>query len=209
MSDGILHHSKWDSLLIALSCLHAGLLLAAPSVPVIAVGLWWNSNTISHNFIHLPFFRSRALNRLYSVYLSLLLGFPQSLWRDRHLTHHGGRVFKLRMTPAIAMEAGLVTCLWTILLTRSPKFLFSVYLPGYAAGLALCYVHGYFEHAHGTKSNYGYLYNVPFFNDGYHVEHHMQPQVHWTRLPKVVVDQAEGSRWPAILRWIESLSLLR
>jgi fatty acid desaturase len=99
--------------------------------------------------------------------------------------------------------------MWTLLLARSPKFFLSVYLPGYAAGLAFCYVHGYFEHAYGTKSNYGHLYNVPFFNDGYHVEHHMKPHVHWTRLPKVVVDQAERSRWPAILRWIESLSLLR
>ncbi len=34
---------------------------AVPSVPLVAVALWWNANTIAHNFIHTPFFRSRAL----------------------------------------------------------------------------------------------------------------------------------------------------
>ena len=83
-----MRHSKWDVLLIALSFVQAALLLTAPSIPVVALGLWWNSNTVSHNFIHLPFFRSEAWNRLYSYFLSLLLGFPQSLWRERHLAHH-------------------------------------------------------------------------------------------------------------------------
>jgi hypothetical protein len=31
---------------------HGAVLLAFPSLPAIAVGLWWNANTISHNFIH-------------------------------------------------------------------------------------------------------------------------------------------------------------
>src|SRR5262249_40587215 len=46
-----------------------------------------------------------------------------------------------------------------------------------------------------------------FLNDGYHVEHHMKPQVHWTRLPQVVVEKVDRSRWPAILRWIECVNL--
>ncbi|RDJ93851.1 hypothetical protein B4Q13_19050 [Lacticaseibacillus rhamnosus] len=48
-----------------------------------------NANTISHQFIHRPFFQHRAANRLFAAYLSVLLGFPHSLWRDRHLSHHG------------------------------------------------------------------------------------------------------------------------
>ena len=54
---------------------------------MIAIGVWWNSNTIAHNFIHRPFFRSRRFNALFSAYLSVLLGIPQVLWRDRHLAH--------------------------------------------------------------------------------------------------------------------------
>ena len=34
---------------------------------LIALGLWWNSNTISHSFIHGPFFRSRRLKALFAI----------------------------------------------------------------------------------------------------------------------------------------------
>ena len=83
--------ARWDALFVALALTQGGLLLAFPSIPLIAIGLWWNANTISHIFIHRPFFRTPALNAAFSVYLSLLLGFPQSLWRARHLAHHGAR----------------------------------------------------------------------------------------------------------------------
>src|SRR5215470_10749732 len=73
---------------VALALVHGGMLLAWPSILLVAIGLWWNANTISHNFIHRPFFRVRAANAAFSCYLSLLLGFPQSLWRARHLEHH-------------------------------------------------------------------------------------------------------------------------
>src|SRR4029453_14334672 len=76
----ILRHSRWDGLLVALAFLHGFLLVFMPSVPLVSMGLWWNANTVSHNFIHLPFFRSRAANVVFSALLSLLLGLPQSLW---------------------------------------------------------------------------------------------------------------------------------
>jgi hypothetical protein len=205
---GILRHSRWDALLIALSFVHGSVLLAVPSVPVVAIGLWWNSNTISHNFIHLPFFRSAAANRLYSFYLTLLLGYPQSLWRERHLAHHSREPYRVRISSIVAAEAILVLCLWLLLFAHSPQFFLRVYLPGYTAGLALCYIHGYFEHAHGTKSNYGILYNTPFFNDGYHVEHHSWPAEHWSRLPQRIVRGATASPWPAVLRWMEAANLV-
>jgi hypothetical protein len=207
VSEGILRHSKLDALLIALSAVHAAVLLVAPSIPVIAVGLWWNSNTVSHYFIHLPFFRSCRCNGLYSLFLSLLLGFPQSLWRQRHLLHHSGEGARVQMSARVVVEAGLVACVWVFLLTGSPQFFMRVYLPGYMAGLALCYIHSYFEHAHTTKSNYGHFYNAVFFNDGYHVEHHFRPSEHWTRLPQVATTMVASSRWPAVLRWIDVINL--
>jgi hypothetical protein len=204
----VLRHSKWDALLVALSFVQGGVLLTAPSIPLIALGLWWNANTISHNFIHLPFFRSANLNRIYSLYLSLLLGFPQSLWRGRHLAHHSGHPFKLRWTTDLVSEAGPILLMWAVLAAKYPRFFLLVYLPGYVTGLALCYIHGYFEHAQGTKSNYGLFYNTSFFNDGYHVEHHSRPSEHWTRVPRHVVEGANTSRWPAILRWMEIADLV-
>ena len=43
----------------------------------------WNSNTISHIHLHAPIFRGQAANRVFSLYLSLLLGVPQSWWKRR------------------------------------------------------------------------------------------------------------------------------
>ena len=62
----VLRYSPWDGVLIALSFAYAAFLLSAPSIPLIAIGLWWTANTVAHNFIHTPFFRSRALNRVVS-----------------------------------------------------------------------------------------------------------------------------------------------
>jgi hypothetical protein len=157
VSRALLRHSRWDAILIGLSLLHAMAMYLVPSIPVIAIGLWWNSNTISHNFIHLPFFRSNRWNRAYSIFLSMLLGFPQTLWRDRHLAHHGGHNTSLRFSTATALELGAVLSLWGFLLYGVPGFFVLVYLPGYALGLCLCFLHGYFEHApEGTTSHYGF-----------------------------------------------------
>ena len=97
--------------------------------------------------------------------------------------------------------------LWGFLLAVQPYFFLTAYLPGYLVGLTLCYLHGHFEHARGTTSHYGLLYNLLFFNDGYHVEHHTRPAEHWTRLPKRRPAEATGSRWPAVLRWLEHFNL--
>jgi fatty acid desaturase len=207
ISRGLLRHSRWDAVLIGLSLLHPVAMFLVPSMPVIAIGLWWNSNTISHNFIHLPFFRSSRWNRAYSLFLSLLLGFPQTVWRDRHLAHHAGHPGRLRFSAAIAIELGAVLALWGLLLYTVPDFFLFVYLPGYGLGLCLCFLHGYFEHAEGTTSHYGFVNNVLFFNDGYHVEHHRLPGEHWTRLPGYVRPGARSSSWPAVFRWIEYISI--
>jgi len=285
---GGFRHSRWDALLVFLALAHGALLLARPSIPLIAVALWWNANTISHNFIHLPFFRSRALNRLFSWYLTALLGIPQTLWRERHLAHHGrnGARRKLRvrariswhfgasagqadarrrdagdvltssrsgnaadacppprpaglrlprpanycglpvmiqlgmgaaakchiilaraLSPAAATELALVLGVWSALATLASKFFFTVYLPGYLAGLGLCYLQGHYEHVRGTTSHYGSLYNLTFFNDGYHVEHHERPGEHWRYLPRQVRYGAPASPWPPVLRWLGAVNL--
>jgi hypothetical protein len=205
----ILRHSPWDALLVGLALLHGALLVLVPSVPLIALGLWWNANTISHNFVHLPFFRSRAANVLFAAYLSLLLGFPQSLWAARHLAHHRDEPFG--WTPvrrAWLAQGALVFALWAVLLALAPKFFLAGYLPGWLLGLGLCHLHGRFEHARGTVSHYGRLYNWLFFNDGFHGEHHARPARHWTALPySREAGEPNVSPWPAVLRWLEHASL--
>jgi hypothetical protein len=207
-STRVLRYSTWDALFIGLSVLHGVVLLTIPSIPVIALGLWWNANTIAHNFIHLPFFTSPGLNRAFSAYLTILLGFPQSVWRQRHLLHHAGVDRRVRLTRDMALESALVAALWTTIGVLAPWFLLTIYLPGWLIGLGLCHLQGHYEHARGTTSHYGWFYNALFFNDGYHVEHHARPREHWTRLRRLPRRGSESaSRWPPVLRWLEAFGL--
>jgi len=206
--ESLSHRKAEDSLLVVLAGAHAAMLMAAPTAPVIAIGLWWNANTISHYFIHRPFFRRRGANRAFAAYLSVLLGFPHALWRDRHLAHHAGVAARTHLSRDLVVQAALVLALWSAMLVAAPLFFLSVYLPGWAAGLLLCGAHGYYEHAHGTTSHYGRLYNLLLFNDGYHVEHHAHPSAHWTRLPAHHDPRARVSRWPAPMRWLEGDGLI-
>jgi hypothetical protein len=207
-----LRHSPWDVLLVALALGHGVVLLLFPPAWCIALGLWWNANTVSHNFIHRPFFRGRRLNPLFSAYLSVLLGFPQSLWRERHLAHHRGESVRWRTHWKTWVGEGLLLgCCWTLLLFTKPGYFLQTYLLGWLAGLVLCQLQGYFEHGRGlvTFSHYGRVYNWLFFNDGFHVEHHAHPGRHWTELPrcKAAANPLQQSRWPAILRWLDWFNL--
>jgi hypothetical protein len=194
-------------LFIPLAIVHAAALVVYPSIPLIALALWWNANTIAHNFIHRPFFPRPVANRAFSAFLSLVLGFPHDLWRQRHLRHHaetaGGPPRRLALTAALTVETALVATLWTTMVLLTPRGFLFVYLPGWLLGLALCQLQGYFEHARGTTSHYGRVYNTLFFNDGYHVEHHLRPTTHWSRLPALTDPAWQGSRWPAVLRLLD------
>jgi Fatty acid desaturase len=201
---GILRYSSWDALLVFLAVGHGALVMSFPYFPVIALGLWWNSNTIAHYFLHRPFFRLRGLNVAFSLFLTVLLGIPQTLWRERHLAHHAGKAWTVPPSAPLAVEVLLILSLWSFLLFRDWRFFLITYLPAYSCGLLLCWVHGYYEHARGTTSHYGRIYNFLFLNDGYHVEHHAHSAEHWTRLPRWLKPGSSASRWPAILRWLDT-----
>src|SRR5438552_1489943 len=147
---GVLRAPHWDIVMPALAAAHLGVLFLAPTPSVIALGVWWNANTIAHSFIHRPFFRRRSANLIFAAYLSVLVGFPQSLWRDRHLAHHAGVRARVRISRELIGQTTLILLMWTALAARAPAFFLSVYVPGYLGGLTLCALHGYFEHAGGT-----------------------------------------------------------
>jgi fatty acid desaturase len=64
------------------------------------------------------------------------------------------------------------------------------YLPFYYFGHCLSYLNGYYRHFGGNPdepiawgvSSYDKLYNLIWFNNGYHAEHHYKPKVHWTKM---------------------------
>ncbi|MSP62312.1 MAG: hypothetical protein EXR72_18670 [Myxococcales bacterium] len=225
-SSDIFRHSRRDAALVALALLHgaaalalvararsldgAGLLAAAT---LIAVGVWWSSNTISHNHLHNPLFRARGLNGAFSLYLSLLLGVPQTLWRDRHLWHHAGEpAHRLpRVAPAARREIALIALAWATLAALAPTFFLAAFLPGYLIAMALCHLQGRYEHlgAAAGISHYAPLHNRLWFNDGYHAEHHLHPREHWSRLPARRQSDARVSPQPPLLRWLDGRPMNR
>ena len=172
---GFLRFSRWDGVLVGLSFAYGAALLLAPSIPLVAIGLWWTSNTVGHNFIHTPFFRSARLNTAYSLFLSALTGIPQTLWRRRHLDHHAGRPCRRDRSGLLAMETGVVAGLWVFVALAASDVFLGIYLPGYAAGLGLCFLQDITSTPAARPVTTAGLYNLCFFNDGYHVEHHSRP----------------------------------
>ncbi len=192
-----------DRALLALTGLHAAVLAMAPPWPVLGALLWWNANVLSHQHVHRRLFYSRHHDALFSAWLSLLLGLPQRWWRAQHLAHHAQTRARVRFEAGFGAELALVALLWGGLAALAPAFLWSSYLPGFAFGLGLCGVHGFFEHHGGTTSCYGRVWNLLFCNDGYHVEHHAHPQLPSADLPHVREPAARASRWPPVLRWLD------
>jgi fatty acid desaturase len=247
----LFRQSPADAWLVAMALVHGGLAVAgalviarAPTVSGLvaaaaftALGLWWSSNTISHNHLHNPIFEKDALNRGFSLYLSALLVVPQSIWRARHLAHHAGdpprrnrggeRSEPRRSSPGhvrrggpserriargAPLELALCAAVVAVLLACAPRLLLFGCAPGYVVGMGLCWLQGWFEHvgpdgAAGV-SFYGALYNRLWFNDGFHAEHHRWPREHWSRLPSRRLDAARASGLPPVARWLSSLRTL-
>jgi hypothetical protein len=212
----LLRHWPADAWLFNASAIYLLIVLLLPTVWTIALGIYWISNTVSHNFIHQPFFRSRRLNRCFAIYLSAITGIPQRLWRDRHLAHHAGvrpgahfakcaLGWRFRCSRELLTQTLIVASLWAAAFKWNAQFAISTLVPGFVGALVLCGLHGYYEHARGTTSHYGALYNALFFNDGLHVEHHRAPKAHWSELRPA--QAARESRWPAVIRWLDLLSL--
>ena len=64
------------------------------------------------------------------------------------------------------------------------------YFPCHYFGHCLSYLNGYYLHYGGNPdlpiawgvSSYHRLYNLLWFNNGYHAEHHLRPKQHWTQM---------------------------
>jgi fatty acid desaturase len=75
----------------------------------------------------------------------------------------------------------------------NPLGLVALYLPVWLLGNVFAQAENYLEHHGATPGDrktdsvscYDRLYNLVWFNNGYHQEHHYRPQVHWTRLAEV------------------------
>lgn len=102
----------------------------------------------------------------------------------------------------------------------SLKWFFLIYLPLFLTGWFLAHMENYFEHYRASRpdhrfansvSYYEPVYNILMFNEGYHQEHHIRPQEHWTRRPTLreeFADEMEEagthvSRLPPLLGFLD------
>jgi fatty acid desaturase len=94
-------YSPRDALLLAVSAVQFGLNLWLAITwdqrsrlellwlsPAAVLLFWYNAVVVTHNFVHTPWFRSKAANRIYAVVDSINLGVPFTLCRFHHLNHH-------------------------------------------------------------------------------------------------------------------------
>ncbi len=101
----LLKHSRWDWIPVGLGVLHfAGLIAFFAAYPFMswpfriaagllyAVSISWNINSISHNFLHNPFFVSSAFNTAFSYLISVTVGFSQAMYNFIHMRHHSGNM---------------------------------------------------------------------------------------------------------------------
>ena len=99
----IMKYSAWDWVPVGLAVLHLayflGFFVAFPYMSwplrtaaglLYAISISWSINSISHNFIHNPYFVSKTLNTVFSYLLSLTIGFSQAMYNFIHMRHHSG-----------------------------------------------------------------------------------------------------------------------
>jgi len=215
--------SRQDARVLAMALVHgvlvSVLLVVAPgaaaparaaSVAALAVSLVWASNTVAHIHVHAPLFRARVANGALSLYLTVLLGVPQTWWARRHLRHHGLPLARPRTAGAI-VEVILLASLWSVLCTTGAAWLL-VYVPAWALAAALCALQGHYEHAGAGAApavdHHGRIYNWLWFNDGHHAQHHRTPSAHWTTLAAPADRDARvpTSPWPPLVRWMTGLT---
>src|SRR5262249_19040690 len=90
----------------------------------------------------------------------------------------------------VVVETLAMVAFWALMAIVSWQYFVFFYLPSFFLGWVISYAEGYLEHYGGQPGNpyansvssYNRLYNLLWFNNGYHQEHHWDPKCHWTRM---------------------------
>lgn len=118
-----------------------------------------------------------------------------------------------------AVEIVTLGAFWLFMAWYDWRYLAFFYVPAYYLGWCMSYAEGYFEH-YGAEpgnpyansvSSYNRPYNVLWFNNGYHQEHHWDPKAHWTQMPalsnamrdRLVANNTRMLRMPHFLAFLE------
>jgi fatty acid desaturase len=153
---------------------------------------------------------------------------PESFWRYVLLSFWRvelgaviGVVFKhgRKQVIQLVIETLALAAFWGTILWFNWVYFIGFYLTFYYVGWMLSYAEGYFEHYDcqpgnayaNSVSSYHWLYNLLWFNNGYHQEHHWDPKVHWTQMkelherirPQLLVHGTKMLRGPHMTAFLE------
>jgi fatty acid desaturase len=132
----------------------------------------------------------------------------------RTVMRHG----RAEMIQAV-IETIVLAAFWATMALVNWRYFAFFYLPSYYLGWVLSYAEGYLEH-YGCQpgnyfansvSSYNSIYNLLWFNNGYHQEHHWDPKVHWTMMrqlhdrikPQLEANHTRTLRGPHITALLE------
>jgi fatty acid desaturase len=93
----------------------------------------------------------------------------------------------------VAAESLFLGGFWLLMALVNWRYFLFFYLPSFYLGWMISYAEGYLEHYDARPGNpfansvssYNFWYNLLWFNNGYHQEHHWDPKVHWTRMKEL------------------------
>ncbi len=145
-----------------------------------------------------------------SIYKHGRDGHPESIWTYVFLSYFRDdpkAIYRSirRKSPALAkwgiFEIALFVATYVAMGIANWRFI-AFFLPCYYLGNCLSYLNGYYLHLGGNPdvplawgvSSYHKLYNLLWFNNGYHAEHHYRPRVHWTDMKALHEELAEGQK---------------
>ncbi len=145
-----------------------------------------------------------------------------SLFRDG-TTYAFIEVKRKQELPQLIAELMAVVAAIALWCAINWKWFVLVYLPLFFVGWFLAHLENYYEHYHATDhsdrfansvSHYGRIYNRIMFNEGFHQEHHVQPQRHWSERPKTRITYAGEfakanhyqAKFPPLLGFLERRS---
>lgn len=131
------------------------------------------------------------------------------------------RVFRHGRAQVVQLIAETIVlfAFWITMALINWRYFLLFYLPSYYLGWVLSYAEGYLEH-YGAQpgndfansvSSYHRLYNLLWFNNGYHQEHHWDPKIHWTRMkqlhrqiwPRLIENRTRILRGPHLTAFLE------
>jgi fatty acid desaturase len=122
----------------------------------------------------------------------------ESIWRYSllgPLRTDFGRLLALarknRLTGLVVLETVALLVFYGALAWLNWKFFLLYFVPVAYLGQAAAMAENHLEHygadprerGANSVSCYGRLYNLVWFNNGYHQEHHFRPSVHWRQVP--------------------------